>query len=404
MRLSNDPRGSGQSATDAGTQQILFVLGSSAGGVVRHVSQAVDELIAALGTDVRVRIVGPTEHADRFGPGSFHGVAIGARPHPRDVVNVVRLRRSMTGADVVHAHGLRAGALATLAARSLPRARRPRIVVTLHNAVVGSRSVRWVSHLLERIVARGADVVLGVSLDIVESVRALGAREVDRALVPAPGGFAQPKRSGQQVRDEFGLDPTTAVVLTVGRLAAQKGLDTLLTASGLVAEQLSHGQSVSRGQSANHEQSAVTTDVVWLVAGSGPRGTELTQLIRQHALPVRLLGARSDVADLLAAADVVVSCAVWEGQPIGIQEALHAGAAIVATDAGGTREVTGRAGAIIVPVGDAHQIAEQTVRLLTDTRLRDQQRSAALERAHELPEPAHMVRQLLDAYGYPRRP
>lgn len=292
----------------------------------------------------------------------------------------------------MHAHGLRAGALATLAARSVPRGRRPRIVVTLHNAVVGSRRVRWVSQLLERIVARGADVVLGVSLDIVDSVRALGAREVDRALVPAPGGFATPKRSRQEVRDEFGLGPTTAVVLTVGRLAAQKGLDTLLTASGLLVEQLSQ------------EQSPATTDVVWFVAGSGPRETELTQRIRQQALPVRLLGARSDVADLLAAADVVVSCAVWEGQPIGIQEALHAGAAIVATDAGGTREVTGRVGAIIVPVGDAQRISEQTARLLIDTQLRDRQRSAALDRSRELPEPAHMVRQLLDAYGYPKRP
>lgn len=404
MRSSNDSRVSGQRAPDGGTKQILFVLGSSAGGVVRHVAQAVDELLAAAGADVRIRVVGPAEHADRFGPGSFRAVPIGPRPHLRDMANVFRLRGSMTGADVVHAHGLRAGALATLAARSLPLGRRPRVVVTLHNVVVGSRRVRWVSHLLERIVARGADVVLGVSLDIVESVRALGGREVERALVPAPGGFARPNRSRQQVRHEFGLPPTTAVVLTVGRLAAQKGLDTLLTASGLVAEQLGRGQRVSPGQSVSHDQRAAITDVVWLIAGSGPRETELVHRIGQQGLPVRLLGARSDVADLLAAADVVVSCAVWEGQPIGIQEALQAGAAIVATDAGGTREVTGRAGAVIVPVGDAHQIAAQTVRLLTETQLRDQQRSAARERARELPEPAHMVGQLLAAYGYPKRP
>ena len=66
---------------------------------------------------------------------------------------------------------------------------------------------------------------------------------------------------------------------------------------------------------------------------------------------MRLLGHRDDVPDLLAAADVVVSSAVWEGQPVGIQEALHAGAAVVATDVGGTAAVVGDA-ALLVPAGD----------------------------------------------------
>ena len=74
---------------------------------------------------------------------------------------------------------------------------------------------------------------------------------------------------------------------------------------------------------------------------AGPRGCRCV-----------LLGRRDDVADLLAAADVVVVASLWEGQPLAVQEALRAGPPVVATDAGGTAEVTGDA-AVLVPPGDA---------------------------------------------------
>ncbi|MFP5390056.1 MAG: EAL domain-containing protein, partial [Gammaproteobacteria bacterium] len=81
---------------------------------------------------------------------------------------------------------VRAGALAVLAVRTLPAGRRPGVVVTLHNLPVGGRAVRAVSAVLERVVARGADAVLGVSGDLVDRARRLGAAHAERALVPAP--------------------------------------------------------------------------------------------------------------------------------------------------------------------------------------------------------------------------
>ena len=117
----------------------------------------------------------------------------------------------------------------------------------------------------------------------------------------------------------------------MARLAPQKGLDLLLDA---VAASCSEDD----------------LDLVTVVAGEGPLRDRLQARIDLERLPVRLLGHRDDVPDLLAAADVVVSSAVWEGQPVGIQEALHAGAAIVATDVGGTGAVVGDA-AILVPRG-----------------------------------------------------
>ena len=96
---------------------------------------------------------------------------------------------------------------------------------------------------------------------------------------------------------------------------------------------------------------------------------------------MRLLGHRDDVPDLLAAADVVVSSAVWEGQPVGLQEALHAGAAVVATDVGGTAAVVGDA-ALLVPPADAGLAGARDPRRRRCTApVRDNLRSRAVERA-----------------------
>jgi len=114
---------------------------------------------------------------------------------------------------------------------------------------------------------------------------------------------------------------------------------------------------------------------------------------------VRLLGRRSDVSDLFVAADVVVSTAVWEGQPISVQEALQLGAPVVATDAGGTREVTGDFAAVLVPVGDAVAIAAAVARLLADPEERAGLATRARARASELPDLTEVVAQLCRAYG-----
>ena len=123
-----------------------------------------------------------------------------------------------------------------------------------------------------------------------------------------------------------------------------------------------------------------------VVAGDGPLRQRLAARIDDEGLPVRLLGWRDDVPDLLDAADVVVSSAVWgEGQPIAVQQALHAGAALVATDVGGTRAATQDA-AVLVPSGDATALAGAVRRLLDDPGERARLQARARARARELPD------------------
>lgn len=361
-------------AGGARTPRVVQVLGSSAGGVARHVAQ----LSALLADDgATVRVAGPAAVREIVRPGStvrFVPVEIADRPRAGDVEAVRALRRLASGADVLHAHGLRAGALAVMAARLCGR-HRPTVVVTLHNLPVGGRAIRAVAGALELVVARGADVVLGVSGDLVARAGRLGATRTERALVPAP---VRPRGDGPAARLSLGVEPGTGLVVTVARLAPQKGLDTLLDAAALLE-----------------------APAVWCLAGDGPLEEGLRGRVEAQGLPVRLLGRRDDVPALLAAADVVVQTSVWEGQPLGIQEALRAGAAIVTTDAGGTREVTAEA-AVVVPVGDAAALARAVERLLGDDDERSGLQERARARAAELPGPADVLAQVLRCYGWTR--
>jgi glycosyltransferase involved in cell wall biosynthesis len=155
--------------------------------------------------------------------------------------------------------------------------------------------------------------------------------------------------------------------VSVARLAEQKGLPLLLDATEALA--------------AMGRQPRV------VVAGDGPARPVLQQRISERRLPVELLGWRDDVPELLAAADVAVSSAVWEGQPIWLQEALVAGCPVVATDVGGTGRVVGDA-AVLVPAGDSQALARGVLSVLADPALRESLRARATNRAAQLPDQA----------------
>lgn len=353
--------------------RVLVVLGTSAGGVGRHVHGLVGSLTSS---GHQVVVACPSSAEEQFG---FSDVAysqatveLSDRPHPaRDAVAVRALRRLLEGADVVHAHGLRAAALCVLAA-----GRRPvPVVATLHNAAPSGALTRAVYAALERVVALRAALVLGVSADLVDRMTSLGARRVGLAVVAAP----PPRGAGRDryaVRADLGVGGPTALAVVVARLAPQKGLDLLLDALSEV-----------RG-----------IDLLTVVAGDGPDGAALQARIDAEALPVRLLGRRPDVPDLLSAADVVISSAVWEGQPVGLQEALHAGAAIVATDVGGTAAVVGEA-ALLVPPADPTSLSRAIRDVVLHGAVRDDLRSKAVERSAELPTSQDALEAALAAYA-----
>nr|WP_239128034.1 glycosyltransferase family 4 protein [Planobispora siamensis] len=409
--------------------RVAFVLGTSAGGVGRHVAMLAGGLVRR---GHRVVVAGPQSTEESFGftrlGARFLPVSISDRPRPGGDLRAVRALRGLRSADAVHAHGLRAGALAALALAGTGTG----LVVTLHNAATAGGAVGAIYGVLERIVARRADRVLVVSPDLGERMTALGARHVEPAVVPAPP-LPPSGREPWEVRAELGAGDRP-ILLTVARLAQQKGLETLLdvaaaVASGpapgrLIAEDAAsgtpahpHAQDAASGTPVHREPGDLVsgtsaepdlrspgdgkdgpgTGALFLVAGEGPLRDELQRRIDAQGLPVRLLGNRDDVGDLLGAARALVVPSRWEGQPLSVQEALRAGIPVIATAVGGIPPMVGRAGTL-VPYGDAAAMSEAVRQVLADDGFARRLSEEAARRGRELPGEPEALEAVLAVY------
>jgi len=372
-------------------RRVALVVGTTAGGTGAHVRM----LAAGLaGRGVAVSVLGPSSAGARFGFGALGGVAFspvefGDRPRVSDVAAAARLRRALLstgGPCVVHAHGLRAGALTVLALGWVRGRRRPGLVVTVHNAPPAGGGVpALIYRVLERVVARRAVLVLCVSPDLEARMRAAGARRVARAVVPAADRPASPDAGSSSVTAPI---PATAsasvtasahatscipdtsgsgrpVVFAAGRLVAQKGLGTLLEAAARWRD--------------------LEPEPLLAIAGDGPLAGELRARAAALGVDAVFLGHRDDVPALLAAAAVVAVPSQWEGQPLIVQEALRAGAVIVATRVGGIPDLVGTDAALLVEPGDAAGLAAAVRAVLTNPPLAARCRAAASGRAAALP-------------------
>ncbi|WP_028648321.1 glycosyltransferase family 4 protein [Nocardiopsis sp. CNT312] len=338
--------------------RIALVMGTSTGGVGRHVRSLAEGLrrgghrVAVIGPESADRVFGFTAAGLRFAP-----VPIGAAPSAGDPGAVLRLGLLTRGADVVHAHGMRAGALCALAGASP-------LVVTAHNAPPSAEGPLALAYpALERIVAWRAAAVLGVSDDLVRRLRAAGARGAGAAVVAAPPVGA-PREGREATRADLAVLPDRPLVLTVGRLAEQKGLDTLLAAAPAIADR--------------------SPEPVVAIAGDGPLWGVLHDTAAELRADVRMLGHRSDVADLLAAADVFCLPSRWEGPALVVMEALRAGLPVVATRVGGIPDLCEGA-ALMVPPGDPRALAAAVGRVLDDPVLAGQMRARSTAAAGKLP-------------------
>ncbi|MDP9795895.1 glycosyltransferase involved in cell wall biosynthesis [Catenuloplanes nepalensis] len=353
---------------------VALVLASSTGGVGQHVASLVRGLTAA---GITVTVCGPdaTERLFHFSElgARFVPVEIPANPAPSDARAVSALRTALaaTDVDVVHAHGLRAGFVATLA-----RPRQP-LVVTWHNAMLAGGLRGRVAQLLERAVAAAARITLGASEDLVDRARAVGARDARLGPVAAPA-LGPARRTRAAVRAEFGVGPDTPLILSVGRLHPQKRYDVLVAAAGRWRERR-------------------PTPVV-LIAGTGPSYLPLAASISAAHAPVTLLGHRTDVADLLAGADLAVVTSDWEARQLFAQEALQAGLPLVATAVGGLPGLVGDA-AVLVPAGDVDAVDAAVRRLLDDPDLRRDLGTRARTHAAAWPTEADTVEAVRAVYA-----
>ncbi len=218
----------------------------------------------------------------------------------------------------------------------------------------------------EQAAARWTDVILCVS----ESERLEGERAGLRARWRVvPNGVdlnrlvaaTEQDRIAARARLGEGEGP---LVVCVGRLSKQKGQDVLLDAWARVLQ--------------------VVPSARLVLVGEGP---ERPTLERRRVAGVHFAGERADVADWLAAADVVAMPSRWEGMSLVMLETMAVGRSIVATDVAGVKESLPQGYGGIVPTEDASDLAAAVVERLIDPKLRVVEERTVrrlVERNHDL--------------------
>ena len=168
------------------------------------------------------------------------------------------------------------------------------------------------------------------------------------------------------VRQRLGISAEAGVVLSLGALTWEKDPHAHLQAMAPVLA--AHGHAVH------------------VVAGDGPLRGEMETAVRQRGLQgrVRLLGGRSDVADLLAAADVLLFASRtegMEGMPAIVIEAGMAGMTVAGYEVAGAAEVvaSGETGLLVEP-GNQERLSAAVSTLLEDGARRATMGRAARER------------------------
>jgi len=140
----------------------------------------------------------------------------------------------------------------------------------------------------------------------------------------------------------------------------------------------------------------------WIVGGAQrPAETEYLQELHNQAASLnlesrlRFLGQRSDVPQLLTAADI--HCQPNQGpEPFGIAfiEALYAGLPLVTTAMGGPLEIVTPACGLLVPPADPSALSAALTLLIDNTLQRQTLSAAGPARAAELCDPARVLRDL----------
>jgi glycosyltransferase involved in cell wall biosynthesis len=221
-------------------------------------------------------------------------------------------------------------------------------IITMHG-------VRYYAGRLQRRLAMRAAVTASAHTVAVSAPLAQHLRRdlflPDDRVVTIPNGVRWVKPDRVTLREELRLQPDDRLLVAVGNLYPVKGHVHLIDALARLA--------------AAHPGLHVA------IGGRGQLEESLKARAREQGIGdrVHLLGLRSDVAAVLAAADVFVLPSLSEGLPLALLEAMLAGCPIVATDVGEVRLALdrGTAGVLVEPANPG-ALAASIDRLLLDPR------------------------------------
>jgi len=190
-----------------------------------------------------------------------------------------------------------------------------------------------------------------------------------------------PPADKRKVKQDFGIDPDTFIVGTVGRLDKVKNYEMLLQA----VESLIRHEVPSR----------------FILIGDGPERANLEAFVTTHRLPnVEFFGEMENIQDYLQVFDLFVLPSLAEGMSNTVLEAMATGIPIVATRVGGTPEIVedGVTGSLI-PTGNPVLLGETIRKYVSDRSLCEMHGKAARLRCDNLFSLDTMVKKYDELYS-----
>lgn len=248
-------------------------------------------------------------------------------------------------ADLLHLHGYAATNFGRLAAK------KRRIPAIVHEHVVFPKQP-LVQDIADRLLAPLTTAALAISAPVAEFMREkrhIPANKLETFFYGMPfDEWLPPSEEAKQAALAHLQWPENAPILvTAGRLAAQKDLPTLIHAFRLVRE--------------------ILPDARLLIVGEGPERQTVEKLVTTNGLGehVVLTGFQSDVRPWMAIGSAFVVPSVFEGGPLTLFEAMRLGIPTVSTPVGIVPEAVhdGENG-YIVPCGDAPAMSEAIVSII----------------------------------------
>jgi glycosyltransferase involved in cell wall biosynthesis len=242
--------------------------------------------------------------------------------------------------------------------------RTPAMVHTVHN-LAERESDDWSGRLVRRIAFRRGVLPVAIAREVADSIRRVYGID-GFPLIPngiPVGDFRRPSISPQEWRRREGFAPTDVLFVCVAGLRPQKNPALLLEA-------------FARGPASDPRARL-------LFVGRGALKSELERQIGALGLQekVHLLGLRSDIAEILNAADVFALSSDYEGNPLSVMEAMAAGKPVICTAVGGVPELVKGGCGLLVPRGDAQALSKAMSYVLESPKARKSMGGASARRA-----------------------
>lgn len=247
--------------------------------------------------------------------------------------------------DVIHGHYLLPAGLVAVVSKKIAGTK---AVVMTYGSDILVLGKKWYLRPILAWIMKSSDLTIVLSRKLKEEAIKMGIEDSKIRLAPiAIDEELFNPNIESNIKKEFGIKGD--VILFVGALVKQKGLEYLIEACNILRENL---------------------EFTLIVVGDGPLRKELEK--RSEGLNIIFTGFRKDVNRFMKDADILVLPSISEGLGFVVLESMAVGTPVLATKVGGIPELieNGKNGVLVEP-GDPVALADGIKKLLKEKEFRE---------------------------------